>query len=362
MKKSLSLAVIAAVFAAPAFAANLENPLYIPKTGEYFSKTGAGVMFKQADNSTAHHKNGRMGHSEWPIYRLTEDMGYGITDRLSAIAGLGWTQDNDINRAGLHNGRVGLNYRILDGNMTDGIVWDLYSDLHLGGVMPMKGSYDLTKGFKYDNYTNGRWGVYAGTKVGKTWDKFTLMGFFEFEQTFGNHNNKIDTTPAQAQALAKINALFGNLGGAVTACNGGLGNAAACQLVGLASLTDELAVNLKSTLEWNTGLKAFYEMNDDWSFGGGFTYRHRGDNGIKSVYTAQDNAISTAVAKALATSMYDMNDGWDEYAISASVSHMLTENVQGTLYAEYVFDDANVMSQNGTDVKAEAGVRVNVAF
>jgi hypothetical protein len=359
MKKTLSLAVIAAVFAAPAFAANLENPLYIPKTGEYYSKTGAGVMYKKDDNTAALQNNGMAHHSEWPIYRLTEDLGYGITDRLSAIAGLGWTQNNDIDRAGLHNGRVGLNYRVFDGSTTDGIIWDLYSDLHLGGVMPMKGSYSLTKGFKYDNYTNGRWGVYAGTKVGKTWDKFTMMGFFEFEQTFGNHNNEIDTTPAQDQANAMITAMGGP---AVVAAACGGGNAAACQLLGISGLTDNLSVNLKSTLEWNTGLKAFYELSDAWSMGGGFTYRHRGDNGIKSIHTAQNNAISTAVANALAAGMYDMNDGWDEYAISANISHMFTDSVQGTLYAEYVFDDANFMSQNGTDVKAEAGVRVNVAF
>ena len=360
MKKTLSLAAIAAVFAAPAFAANLENPLYIPTTGEYFSKTGVGVMYKKADNSIAHQNNGRAGHSEWPIYRLSEDMGYGITDRLSVEASLGWTQDNDIDRAGLHNGRVGLNYRVFDCSLTDGIVWDLYSDLHLGGVMPMKGAYYLDKGFKYDNYTNGRWGVFVGTKLGKTWDKFTLMGFFEAQQTFGNHNNEIDTTPAQAQALATITSVFGSLAAAQSACGGG--NATACQLVGLAGLTDELSVNLKSTVELNAGLKAFYEMDKDWSFGGGFTFRHRMDNGIKSVYTAQDNALSTAVANALAETMYDMNDGWDEYAISASVSHMLNDRVQGTFFAEYVFDDSNPMSQNGTDAKAEAGVRINVAF
>lgn len=357
MKKSLSLAVIAAVFAAPAFAANLENPLYIPKTGEFYTKTGAGVMFKQADDSVAHQRNGRAGHSEWPIYRVTEDMGYGITDRLSAIAGLGWTQDNDIERAGLHNGRVGLNYRVFDGSTTDGIIWDLYSDLHLGGVMPMKGSYSLDKGFKYDNYTNGRWGVYAGTKVGKTWDKLTAMAFVELEQTFGNHNNKIDTTPAKAQAQAAVNACIAAYG--LPTCM----TIPDFQLAyGVTQLKDELAVNLKSTLEWNAGLKAFYEINKDWSVGTGFTYRHRGDNGIKTVYTAQDNATATAVANALAAGMYDMNDGWDEYAISASVSHMFTDRFQGAIYAEYVFDNANVLSQNGTDVKAEAGVRVNMAF
>ena len=36
--------------------------------------------------------------------------------------------------------------------------------------------------------------------------------------------------------------------------------------------------------------------------------------------------------------------------------------MQVAVYGEYTFDDANKMSQNGTDVKAELGVRLNVQF
>ena len=58
----------------------------------------------------------------------------------------------------------------------------------------------------------------------------------------------------------------------------------------------------------------------------------------------------------------DMNDGFDEYIISLSGSYQLTDATQITLYGEYTFDDAHQMSQNGTDVKAEIGARVNVVF
>ena len=358
MKKTLSLAAMAAVFAAPAMAANLENPLYSPKSGEFYSKTGAGLMYKKADDSQAMLMSGRDGGTEWPIYRVTQDFGFGITDRLSVNAGFGWTQDNDIDRAGMHNGRLGLNLRVLNGQDNDhGLIWDVYADAHLGGVMKMKGSYDLVKGFKYDNYTNGRWGVFAGSRVGKTWDKFTLMGWTELHQTFGNHNNAIDTKPTKTAAAGAVQACLSTYGMAVCMADPSFQIA-----YGLAGLADELSVNLKSTLEFNTGVKAFYELDDKWSFGGGFTFKTRENNGIKGVHTQQSNPASTAVANALAAGMYDMRDGWDEYILSAVVMRQLTESVQVGLYAEYTFDSAEAMSQNGTDIKAEAGVRVNVAF
>lgn len=361
MKKTLTAACALAIVAGPALATNnLENPLYAPRAGDVYSKTGVGVMYKKADNEKAMQQNGNAGGIEWPIYRLTEDIGVGITDRLSVNGSLGWTQDNDIDRAGMHNGRIGLAYRVLNGVDNDhGLVWDVYADAHLGGVMKMEGSYDLIKGFKYDNYTNGRWGIYTGTRVGKTWNRFTFMGWTELQQTFGNHNNAIDTTPSKAIANAQI-AQMGGMTNVLTAC--GMGNADACKLVGLAGLSDELSVNLKSTLEFNIGVKAFYELDDKWSFGGGFTFKTRENNGIKSLHTKQNNAASTAVANALAAGMRDMNDGWDEYVLSAVVMRQVTDCVQAGLYAEYTFDSAEAMSQNGTDIKAEAGVRVNVLF
>lgn len=345
MKKTLNAAVALSVLAAPAYAANLENPLYMPKQNEMYSKTSVGVMYKVADDSTAHVNKGHDGATEFPIWRLHEDLGYGITDRLEAYAKVGYTHDDDIARKGMHQGRVGLKYRAFE--TTDGFAWDIYADAHLGGVSGMAGSY-AANGFTYDNYSNGRWGFHAGTQVGKTWSKFTGAAFFEVLQTFGNDNNEIDVTGY------KLPAALGALAG---------------QPVTVLGLPDEISVDLKSTTEFNAGLKTFYQIDDRWSVGAGFTFKHHEDNGVeglasdlKTMPTPPLQGAQKAVVDTLLATVKDMNDGFDEYIISLSGSYQLTDATQVTLYGEYTFDDAHQMSQNGTDVKAEIGARVNVVF
>lgn len=335
MKKTLNAAVALSVFAAPAYAANLENPLYMPKQNEIYSKTSVGVMYKVADDSTAHVNKGHDGATEFPIWRLHEDLGYGITDRLEAYAKVGYTHDDDIDRKGMHQGRVGLKYRAFE--TTDGFAWDVYADAHLGGVSGMAGSYDLTKGFTYDNYSNGRWGFHVGSQVGKTWSKFTGAAFFEVLQTFGNDNNEIDVSGPAAQLKA---------------------------LYHIDVLPDEISVDLKSTTEFNAGLKTFYQIDDRWSVGAGFTFKHHEDNSVEGLATDvnMNNPVTAATVNNLLAKVKDMNDGFDEYIISLSGSYQLTDATQVTLYGEYTFDDAHQMSQNGTDVKAEIGARVNVVF
>lgn len=330
MKKTLKAAVALSVLAAPAYAANLENPLYMPKQGAMYSKTSVGLMYKIADDTTAMVNKGHDGATEFPIWRLHEDLGYGITDRLEAYAKVGYTHDDDIDRKGMHQGRVGLKYRAFE--TTDGFAWDVYADAHLGGVSPMSGSYGLN-GFDYDNYSNGRWGFHAGTQVGKTWSKFTSAMFFEVLQTFGNDNNEIDISKSQLAPLAAY------------------------------GMPMEVSVDLKSTTEFNAGLKTFYQIDDRWSVGAGFTFKHHEDNGVEGLATTvPNNPVILGYVSALETMLEDMNDGFDEYIISLSGSYQLTDATQVSLYGEYTFDDAHNGSQNGTDVKAELGVRVNVQF
>lgn len=337
MKKTLKAAVALSVLAAPAYAANLENPLYMPKQNEMYSKTSVGVMYKVADDSTAHVKKEHDGVTEFPIWRLHEDLGYGITDRLEAYAKIGYTHDDDIARKGMHQGRVGLKYRAFE--TTDGFAWDIYADAHLGGVSGMTGSY-AADGFTYDNYSNGRWGFHAGTQVGKTWSRFTGAAFFEVLQTFGNDNNEIDVT--------------------------GMNIPGTPYPVSMAGFPDEISVDLKSTTEFNAGLKTFYQIDDRWSVGAGFTFKHHEDNGVEGLASDlgadKTGGMQAAVVNGLLDLVKDMNDGFDEYIISLSGSYQLTDATQVTLYGEYTFDDAHQMSQNGTDVKAEIGARVNVVF
>ena len=338
MKKTISAAVALSVLAAPAIAANLENPLYMPKQGAVYSKTSAGVMYKIADSSDAHVNKQHDGATEFPIWRLHEELGYGILDNLEAYAKFGYTHDGDIDRKGMHLGRAGLKYRAI--NTDDGWVWDLYADAQLGGISEMSGSY-AANGFTYDNYSNGRWGFHVGTQVGKTWSKFSTAAFVEVLRTFGNDNNSIEISDLkQIKGIPPI-----------------------------ANIPDEISVDLKSTTEVNAGLKAFYQLDDRWSFGGGFTFKHHADNGVEGLATSLDSkgnstiaAIQQAFVDGLMPIVEDMNDGFNEYIISLSAAYQMTDAMQVAVYGEYTFDTAHEQSQNGTDVKAEMGVRLNVQF
>ena len=340
MKKTLKAAVALSVLTAPAYAANLENPLYMPKQGAVYSKTSVGVMYKKADHTEAQQQKGHAGATEFPIWRAHEELGYGILDDLELYGKFGYTHDGDIDRKGMHLGRVGLKYRAL--TTEGGFVWDMYTDMHFGGVSAMSGSYVLSEGFTYDNYSNGRWGFHLGTQFGQTWDKFSVAAFAELLHTFGNDNNEIDVS------------------GLVVPYAGNLYTAA--QL----GIPSEISVDLASTTEFNAGFKAFYEINDTWSIGGGFTWKRHEDNGVEGLATdlnttallpLQEQVISTLLA-----STKDMNDGFDEYIVSLSVANQITDMMQVAVYGEYTFDNSHSGSQNGTDVKAELGVRLNVEF
>lgn len=351
MKKTISAAVALSVLAAPAIAANLENPLYMPKQGTGYSKTSAGVMYKVADDTAAMKAKQHDGATEFPIWRLHEELGYGILDNLEAYAKFGYTHDGDIDRKGMHLGRAGLKYRAIE---TDtGWAWDLYADAQLGGISEMSGSY-AANGFTYDNYSNGRWGFHVGTLVGRTWSKFSAAGFVEVLRTFGNDNNSIEINEIDASKAG-----FGVLDRATLTALG---------------FTDEISVDLKSTTEVNAGLKMFYQMDDRWSFGGGFTYKHHADNGVEGLATTLNAPLvptiaglpSSAVQKGLVDGLLkevaDMNDGFDEYVLNLTAAYQLTDTTQVAVYGEYTFDTAHDNSQNGTDVKAELGVRMNVQF
>lgn len=331
MKTSLKTLAIATatMISTGAFAGvtkNMENPLYIPTAGEFTSKTSVGLMYKKADHTEALQKKNHAGDPEFPVWRFFEDFGYGITDRMSTYVSLGWTQNDDIGRYGAHRARLGLNYRVIE--TPEDFVWDVYGEAYLAGLSKMKGSYNLQTGFKYDNFSSGRWGAVAGTKIGKKWSKLTTSLYAEYLQIFGNHNNEIDVSGIAPFAAAGIN---------------------------------ELSVDLKSTNEWLVGANAFYQIDDRWSFGGGLKFIEHADNGVKSIHTPLPAGL-TPLAQGLILQTADMQDGWEEYYITAVLANQVTDYLQLSLYGEYVMDTSHPKSQNGTDVKAEVGVRANVRF
>lgn len=365
MKKSLKLAVAATVLGTPAMAANvpgqiystasnMENPLYLPARNMFYSKLSNGVMLKVADSSHAHKMKGHDGSTEFPILRIQEELGYGITDRWAVHGSVQYTHDNDIGRTGLSAGRVGTTYRIL--NLYNGFVWDVYGDMHLGGVGEMRGTYNVKGNLQdirtvsgvmdYDNYSNGMWGFHVGTKFGRVWDKLTTSAFVEVLRTFGDDNNMIrvvgDNTPLK---------LIPDMGIVSTATQLALMGAPA-----------SISADLKSTTEVNAGINAFYQWSDRISTGLWFRYNHHADQGVEKITTKMPNAQAQDLAKALEMQLADMKDGFDEFIIGLSWATQMTEHAQVALYGEYTFDTAHEKSQNGTDVKAEVGVRVNFTF
>lgn len=347
------IALTASVVSATAFAAsNMENPLYMPKNREVYLKTGAAFMYKKADSTEATRKKHMDGDVENPIWRFAGDIGYGITDRLDIHGHFGYTHDEDISRQGMHRGRIGLMYRALTEEKP--LVLDLYVDSYLSGVSPMKGTY-TDHGFDFDNYSNGRYGIIAGTRFGKTWDKFTLAAHVEYLQTFGNHNNEIGIDPNLKPLKGKVD-----------------GHPLQTTLESLTmpqlGFPNEIAVNLKSTHETVAGFDAMYQLNSKWSFGGGFEYVEHSDNGVKSIHTKLKNlsgALNTAqqmVKQGLLEKTKNMKDGWDEYVLKANVAYSISDDMQIAMFAEYTFDDSHSGSQNGTDIKAEAGFRFNARF
>ncbi|MDR2583449.1 MAG: hypothetical protein LBC75_08220 [Fibromonadaceae bacterium] len=424
MKKALNPLVIIAMLVTVALAANVENPLYAPAQLGFYSKTGFSFMYKQSDANLAMKAKDWEYHSEY-ILRGYEDFGLGLTDRFALRGAFGYTHDFSIERSGPSNARLGLGYRAI--NQPEKIVvWDLYMDAWLGGISKMKAQLIPSKvpiigkdtvpfSFKYDNYANGRWGIWFGTSVGKTWDKFTLSAFGEVQKTFGNDNNeiKIDEkvkplikqkvygsvygsvkqaaiagvckgvaeatqgTPMEvSEEYCKTNPSLipvGQVGSVVVTAEDRAVELAEQNAGGIASayvdsLPEDFSVKTKGVWDYVAGLKTFYEINNDWSVGGGFTWRHRGTNSIEKVNITNTSKIPNAPTVAAITEGIgdsfkgSMEDGVEEYTLTLLGSRQFTKNLQLTLFGECTFDTAEDKAQLGSDIRAEVGLRMNWQF
>lgn len=345
MRKTLSLAALAAVFAAPAFAANLENPLYLPDSGDFFSKTSAGMMTKRLPDNLINQYNGTVGDFQSPVWRLREQLGYGITDRLAIQGAFRYTANQTGDRYGMDEGRLGAIYRVMADQ--ESLLLDVYADLNLGGISKM--SLDAVNnanpytglGFHYNNYTTGDYGIYAGARAGHTWDKFTAAAFAEVLYTLPGNNNKITTTELT------------NVGGVPIA------------MLHAQGLPDSFSVDLKNTWDWNAGVNFGYDFADTWTSNFTFTYKHHAEHVISKVH--MDPANMTGYAAGVASVLIPelttgMSDQFDEFVFGTSVAKTLNEWAQVALYTEYTADNGQWNSQNTTKFKWELGARLNVQF
>ncbi len=346
MKNTLKMAMLATLVITPAFAdgqvatlRNMENPLYLPTEGEVYSKLGFGVMYKITDDNDAQHKLFHDGEEEFPIWRPTFELGYGITDRWAVHGQIGYTHNRDIKRYGFHLGRLGTTFRLVN---FDGWVWDFYGDLHMGGIEKMKGSLvDNGAGltFNYDNYSNGRWGYHVGTKFGKVWEKWTTSAYFELLRTHGNHNNEIDLSKAEVDV--------------------GQGTMMSVTSLGLPK---KMSVDLKSTAEFDFGANAFYQVNDRWSFGLGLKYVFHAQNGLEKVHTKIESEQGQQLANQLLQNYKEMNDRFNEFAQSLTIAYQVSDSTQVSWFIENTLDDGQRLSASTSDFKIETALRLNVKF
>jgi len=412
MKKTLKPLVAVAMLATVALAANVENPLYAPAQFGFYSKTGFSFMYKQSDANLAMKAKDWEYRSEY-ILRGYEDFGFGITDRFALRGAFGYTHDFSIERSGPHNARLGLGYRAIN-QPVEAVVWDIYMDAWLGGISKMKANLiastsklqnikdSMPLSFKYDNYANGRWGIWLGTSVGKTFDKFTLSAFGEIQKTFGNNNNeiKIDEDAkllinglvykgVYTKALANLPTVIAGVCQQQSipqaACNketlgeatfGAIEEGAKNYLKNAAldttnnyikGLPSDFNVDTKGVWDYVVGLKTFYEINDKWSVGEGFTWRHRGTNSVEKLNIKNSGTLSDKTKEEIAEGVADnfvgsMEDGVEEFTLTLSGSRNITKNLQFTLFGECTFDIAEDKAQLGSDIRTEVGLRMNWQF
>ena len=350
MKKTLiAISALLSPMAATASITNMENPLFMPGRGEGFSRSSIGLMYKENDSSEALRDRNMDGRTEWPIWRFHQDLGFGITDRLTVRGHAGFTYNEDISRRGFHEGRIGLAYRVLDGTGPGSVFWDVYGYAHMGGIFNMRATLIPSANpaahaemrpisFDFHNYSNGRYGTWLGTQVGRVWNNFTLATYVEVLRTFGSSSATIELSDPVKMVLSGGNP---------------------------ALLPDELTARTASAWETKMGLRSFYQIDDDWGISSGFTWRHRPANSVSRIDASGINPALLAnpvFAATLESFTGSMHDRMDEYIFSAAIARRITDNIQAAFYMEYTFDSAGERSQNGTDVKAEMGFRLNVQF
>ncbi len=124
--------------------ANVENPLYMPKEGVGYSKTG----FTTADE----------------FWRLSEKVGYGFTNNFAASIGLDYYTVDSTDENGLGNLELDLEYRMSSGSMI--------SDLYVG----MKTNMDDKI---FDDHTTYEAGLRFGV-MKKDWTLAANVGY-EYE-------------------------------------------------------------------------------------------------------------------------------------------------------------------------------------
>ena len=154
--KKLALSSLVAVFAVSAANANVidDNPLYMPKSGHFYSITDVN---SSTDHATA--------------VALGEEFGYGITDRFMVNVKTSLSQDDWFDDADWNNMGMGLTLRVIDDAF-----WklDAVAEYAVGPVLYDQHKSFLKGSFLNKNHTNYTWT--AGVRGGYVAHNFTIAG------------------------------------------------------------------------------------------------------------------------------------------------------------------------------------------
>ena len=231
--------------------------------------------------------------------------------------------------------------------------------------------------------------------MGKTFDRVTVSAFGEVQKTYGNNNNQIkieENAKAVLNGMVKASVRPGIIDTVCTKAASMVPNLGWCRnnidinenlkelrdtvdsrASGIAKayvsgLPDDFNVDTKNVWDYVAGLKTFYEINNNWSMGGGIAWRHRGANSVEKVNISSTSKVPNvptvdAITKGIGENFKgSMEDGVEEFTLSLQGSRQFTKNLQLTLFGEYTFDTAEDKAQLGSDIRVEHGLRLNWQF
>ncbi len=161
--KKIALTSLIAMFAfAGAHAANVidGNPLYMPKKGHFYSETSLETSTRNVDAQT-----------------LTEEFGYGISDRLAIAIATDLSQEDWFELGQWNTFGLGATYRFADYKNWK---WDLIGAYGVGPVWDAHNGF-LKGRFLDKDDTTYLWSV--GVRGGYTSGDFTIAGHVEMDYT-----------------------------------------------------------------------------------------------------------------------------------------------------------------------------------
>lgn len=324
--KKISLLTIAGVVAMSSSAmANHDFVTTVPEAGQWTSISEYEFMTKDTETYTVDN-----------IHMLTEDIRYGINDKLSVHGVIKYVYNPDEydrlsdgridkTKKGAARGHIGLRYKFMD-EAQDILTSRLKFDLHLGGSKisetdvafgPM--SNPAVDSAYVKNYSRGAYGVNIGPEFVKTFGNLTLGARAELQYRMPTDNNSQN-------------------------------------------------VDLQERWDYELGLQAAYKINEKWDTLFSITRINYDDVKVDQTFNA---AYYNALAGGLAGTVYapgTLNKGDDflnryvttEYR--AQLNYALTKDTKVGLFYEYEHDTTVGETSPDVDYKSSVGVSLISKF